>query len=65
MHGLLAHQNIKRIRIKDQLSALAAVDRFPEVEWVLSADNIDVNQAGMMLGTVSDQAAGTIAFKID
>jgi hypothetical protein len=57
VHRLLADQYVEGVWVKDQFSVVTAVDRFPEIEWVLCADQINIDQAGMLLGAVTDQAA--------
>src|SRR6185312_3008829 len=58
LHGFLGRQNIKFVRIEDQAVVGPRLDRLPEIEHRIAGAALDVDDAGMTLGAVADDAAG-------
>ena len=55
-HRLLRGEDVEFAGIEDQLPALAQEDRFPEVGEIEPAREVDVDDPGVALGPVAQQA---------
>ena len=63
MNGLARDEDIELIGIEDDLGLAARRDRLPIVEHVAGRALVDIDDAGMALGAIADDAAR--AFEID
>ena len=56
MHGLARDEDIELVGIEDQLVAAAAVERLPEIEDVVLGLLVDIDDGGVVLAAIADQA---------
>ena len=61
VHRLARHQDVELVGIEDQLRRPVARDRLPEIERVVVVALVDVDDAGVALGAIADDALGRAA----
>ena len=54
MHCLPRGEDVELAGIEDQLAAPAQLDRLPEVEHVIPADTVHIDDIGVVLGAIAD-----------
>src|SRR5579859_1321612 len=63
--GFLRCQDIEIIGIEDDAGAAAPIDRLPEIERLVMADPVEVDQAGMAAGAIAHETGCGITLDID
>ena len=65
LHGLARGEDVELVGIEDQALVAPRLDRLPELGDVVARAAVDVDQAGVALGAVADEAVVAEAGEID
>ncbi len=63
LHGFLRSEDIELVGIEDQALVGARGDRLPEIEHGVAGAPLDIDQAGVALGAVADDALGAAGMR--